>query len=177
MQTLTSPQLESHSYRRSHSTANSTKPPVILSSEPPDAIAKLIIDPTCRRRPRAPTHVLQRRRTQTIINRPKLPLEIATSYFAEFIGRSATVEDELYAKEPNASYVARQALRVRRRWLNYVIETGFRLVGCGCTRSGGLDSRTDRCEVFIAGVSRTPRMVVIEELGAEGWFSDQGAGV
>ncbi|KAF4158470.1 hypothetical protein CNMCM6936_002528 [Aspergillus lentulus] len=149
--------LESHSYRRSHSTANSTKPPVILSSEPPDAIAKLIIDPTCRRRPRAPTHVLQRRRTQTIINRPKLPLEIATSYFAEFIG--PTVEDELYAKEPNASYVARQALRVRRRWLNYVIETGF------------------RCEVFIAGVSRTPRMVVIEELGAEGWFSDQGAGV
>lgn len=164
MQTLTtSPQLESHSYRRSHSTANSTKPPVILSSEPPDAIAKLIIDPTCRRRPRAPTHVLQRRRTQTIINRPKLPLEIATSYLADFIGRtrlklglrrelvptgSATVEDEPYAKEPNASYVAGQALRVRRRWLNYVIETGFRLVSCGCTRSGGLVSRMDRCERF-----------------------------
>ncbi|KAF4178745.1 hypothetical protein CNMCM8927_007217 [Aspergillus lentulus] len=106
-------------------------------------MAKLIIDPTCRRRPKAPAHVLQRRRTQTIIDRPKLPLEIATSYVADFTGRrrlrlglrrelvptgSATVEDEPYAKVPNASYVARQALRARRRWLNYVIETGFRVV-------------------------------------------------
>ncbi|GFF51655.1 polyamine oxidase [Aspergillus lentulus] len=159
MQTLTtSPQLESHSYRRSHSTANSTKPPVILSSEPPDAIAKLIIDPTCRRQPKASTHVLQRRRTQTIINRPKPPLEIATSYFADFTGRrrlrlglrrelvptgSATVEDEPYAKEPNVSpdFVGR--LRLHKEWWF------------------GQSDRQVR-EVFIVGVSRTARRVVIK---------------
>jgi hypothetical protein len=42
---------------------------------------------------------------------------------------SVTVEDGPYAKEPNALYVARQTLRLqlRRRWLNYVTETGFEM--------------------------------------------------
>ncbi|GIC88661.1 uncharacterized protein Aud_005058 [Aspergillus udagawae] len=38
---------------------------------------------------------------------------------------SATVEDGPYAKEPNASYVAGQTLRLRRKWPNYVTKTAF----------------------------------------------------
>ncbi|KAF4239695.1 hypothetical protein CNMCM6457_008615 [Aspergillus fumigatiaffinis] len=73
-----------------------------------------------------------------------LPLEITTSYFADFIGYtrpkrslcreliptgSVTVQDGPYVKEPNASYVARQTLRLRlrRKWLNYITETGFEM--------------------------------------------------
>ncbi|KAH1271997.1 hypothetical protein KXW98_000097 [Aspergillus fumigatus] len=81
--------------------------------------------PLCRllRRPQAPTHVLQRRHTRAIINRPKPRLQIAMSILQplpvykdhhgscrELIPTdSAMVEaDRPYAKEPNASYMARQ---------------------------------------------------------------------
>lgn len=34
------------------------------------------------------------------------------------------------------------------QWRSYIIEKGFKscLVGCGCTKSGGMFSRMDRCE-------------------------------
>lgn len=96
---------------------------IMIFPVPPDGKTRLIICPPCRRRPQAPTHVLQRRHTRAIINRPKPRLQIAMSILQplpvykdhhgscrELIPTdSAMVEaDRPYAKEPNASYMARQ---------------------------------------------------------------------
>ncbi|KAF7174999.1 hypothetical protein CNMCM7691_005467 [Aspergillus felis] len=136
---------------------------IILSSVPPHAISRLIIDPRAGGDPKPLRMFYNADVRKLIINRPKFPLEITTGYFTTFImcsmfkkglgdelvpTGSATVEDGPYAKEPNASYMTGfedmlGRLRLHKEW--WFGQSGGQVRG-----------------VLIVGVSRTTRRVVIE---------------
>ncbi|GFF56326.1 polyamine oxidase [Aspergillus udagawae] len=126
----------------SHCAANWTKPLISMSSAslPCPQMLSPNLSLTRRRRSQAPTHVLQRRRTQTDHQPAQAPTRdcnrlLYRLYWDRMLKMglrreliptgSATVEDGPYAKEPNASYVAGQTLRLRRKWPNYVTKTAF----------------------------------------------------
>ncbi|KAF7158081.1 hypothetical protein CNMCM5623_002593 [Aspergillus felis] len=127
---------------------------IILSSVPPHAISRLIIDPRAGGDPKPLRMFYNADVRKLIINRPKFPLEITTGYFTTFI-----------MCKPNASYMVEETLRLRHKWPNYVIETGFEdMLGrlrlhkeWWFGQSGGQVRG-----VLIVGVSRTTRRVVIE---------------
>ncbi|GIJ90045.1 hypothetical protein Asppvi_008994 [Aspergillus pseudoviridinutans] len=150
---------------------------IILSSVPPDAISRLIIDPRAGGDPKPLRMFYNADVRKLIINPPRFPLEIATGYFTRFImlqtdlcdelipTGSATVEDGPYAKEPNASYMVEHTLRLRHKWPNYVIETGFEdMLGRLRLHKEWWFGQSDGQVrgVLIVGVSRTARRVVIE---------------
>ncbi|KAF7113936.1 hypothetical protein CNMCM5793_006119 [Aspergillus hiratsukae] len=157
---------------------------IILSSVPPKAIEELIRNPRAGGDPKPLRMFYNADVRKLILHRPQLPLEVVTRGLESLIfltesrmgldwelvpTGSATVEDGPYAKEPTASYMTRQ--HPRRKWLHYVIETGFEEV-LGRLRLqkewwfGQSDGQVRM--VLIIGVSRTGRKIVFENWAQRG---------